>query len=89
MMVPQVLSFGSGEGQETFLEIAQLTASRFTTKPYADQGLIRFVRTYFVLHPTSNLRVLDWVRTNTLAKLDDSSTHLSHPRTSWGCPHVS
>ena len=49
MMAPQVLSFGSGEGQGTFLEIAQLTASRFTTKPYADQGLIRFVRTYSVL----------------------------------------
>ena len=49
MMVPQVLSCGSGEGQETFLEIAQLTGSRFTTKPYADQGLVRFVRTYSVL----------------------------------------
>ena len=49
MMVPQVHSFGSGEGQPTFLETAQLTLSRFTTKPYADQGLVRFVRTYSVL----------------------------------------
>lgn len=49
MMVPQVLSFGSGEAQPMFLEIAQLTTSRFTTKPYADQGLVRFVRTSSML----------------------------------------